>query len=160
MNTDKRTCHSILEVPESLIDVGTGALLKLGPKPFLQTTNRFSSFTLLGWKSWNSVFLSPPSLPSPFLSHPPSFRVCVSLFDGLVSALCFPLSLHSAVQRRHGPEAGHQERGRHQGGVWAQGESDETFHRFDFDFCSILNIVSCMVRKHNTCHELCGHIHH
>lgn len=47
--------------------------------------------------------------------------MCVSLFDGLVSALCFPLSLHSAIQRRHGPEAGHQERERHPGGVRAQG---------------------------------------
>ena len=101
----------------------SGAVLKLSPKPFFQTTNRFSSSTLLGWKTWNSVFLSPPSLPSPFLSYPPSFRVCVSLFDGLVSALCFPLSLHSAVQRRHGPEAGHQEWERHQGGVRAQGET-------------------------------------
>lgn len=68
-----------------------------------------------------------------FFLHPPSFRLCVSLFDGLVFALCFPLSLHSAVQRRHGPEAGHQKWERHAGGVWAQGEI--TLQRCIFLFC-------------------------
>lgn len=132
-------------------------VLKLDPKPFFPTTNRFSSSTLLGWKTWNSVFLSPPSLPSPFLSHPPSFCVCVLLFDGLVSALCFPLSLHSAVQRRHGPEAGHQERERHPRGVWTQGEMDYRSQRhfgiLTLDLhISIFNIISCMLHIYLICH--------
>lgn len=112
-----------------------GAVLKLGSKPFQHVTSRFSSSTLLGWKTLNSVFLPPPSLPPPFLSYPPSFRVCVSLFDGLVSALCFPFSLHSAVQRWLGPEAGHPEWERHQGGVRAQGETR-------FGLCSFLSEAS------------------
>lgn len=44
------------------------------------------------------------SSPLP-VSFPPSLPVCVLSFDGLVSSLCLPLSLHTAFQRRHGPEA-------------------------------------------------------
>lgn len=60
----------------------------------------------------------PPSLPL--------LSLCVFVlwcFDGLVSSLCLPLSLHSAFQRGHGPEAGNTQRNTGaQGGVRAEGE--------------------------------------
>lgn len=113
-------------------------VLKLDPERFFR---QLASSSVSWDEKPETVFSS--SLPFfllLFFLHPPSFRLCVSLFDGLVFALCFPLSLHSAVQRRHGPEAGRQKRERHAGGVRAQGEI--TANR---QFC----IVFCFAGKHS-----------
>lgn len=55
-----------MDYPENLI----GGVPLRG---FQTTTNRFSSFSLLGLKSWNSVFLFPPCRPPSFLSSPSLF---------------------------------------------------------------------------------------